>query len=63
MKLPDARETKRCPKCGETAVFRDRVLPPGVANRLTQGHHAASEYVAAWKCENADCDYFEMPSR
>jgi len=61
MKLPAARETKPCPRCGETAVFRDRVIPPG--DRLMQSHQAASEYVAAWKCQNADCDYFETLSR
>ena len=24
-----------------------------------QHHQAASEFVAAWKCENPACDYFE----
>jgi hypothetical protein len=60
LKLPDTRETKPCPKCGETAVFRDRVLPPGVA--LTQGHHAVFDFVAAWKCQHPGCDYFETVS-
>jgi predicted nucleic-acid-binding Zn-ribbon protein len=56
-KLPESRDEKPCPKCGETAVFRDRVVRPGAV--AAQFHRAQSEFVAAWKCENEACDYFE----
>jgi predicted nucleic-acid-binding Zn-ribbon protein len=57
MKSPACRQTKECPKCHDTAVFRDRVVRPGAG--ATQYHHAQCEFVAAWKCENPECDYFE----
>jgi predicted nucleic-acid-binding Zn-ribbon protein len=60
MKMPGNRETKPCPKCGGTAVFRDRVLRPGIGPG--REHRAVSEYVAAWTCESAECDYFEPVS-
>jgi hypothetical protein len=56
MKPPASRETKPCPRCDEVAVFRDRVMRPNVA---AHNHLLGSEFVAAWKCENEGCDYFE----
>jgi hypothetical protein len=58
MKHPVSRETKPCPKCDETAVFRDRVMRP-TGNAPARNHLIGSEFVAAWKCENEGCDYFE----
>jgi predicted nucleic-acid-binding Zn-ribbon protein len=60
MKTPGSRDTKPCPKCGGTAVFRDRVIRPG--GNPGREHRAVSEYVAAWTCENSECDYFEPVS-
>jgi hypothetical protein len=56
MKPPASRETKPCPRCEDTAVFRDRVMRPNPAAR---NHLLGTEFVAAWKCENERCDYFE----
>lgn len=56
MKPPASRETKPCPRCDETAVFRDRIMRPNAAAR---NHLLGTEFVAAWKCENEGCDYFE----
>jgi hypothetical protein len=58
MKPPVSRETKPCPRCDETAVFRDRVMRPG-GTVPTHNHLHGDEFVAAWKCENERCDYFE----
>jgi hypothetical protein len=58
MKPPFSHDTKPCPKCEDTAVFRDRVLRPG--SGVAQSHLTASEFVAAWKCQNPNCDYFEQ---
>jgi hypothetical protein len=58
MKPPASRETKPCPRCDETAVFRDRVMRPG-GNTVARNHLLGTEFVAAWKCENDGCDYFE----
>jgi hypothetical protein len=58
MKPPGSRDTKPCPKCDETAVFRDRVMRPS-GNAPARNHLVGSEFVAAWKCENEGCDYFE----
>ena len=57
MKSPASRDTKPCPSCNQTAVFRDRVVRPGVGP--ARNHLTPFEFVAAWKCQNPDCDSFE----
>ena len=44
MKPPVSRETKPCPKCDETAVFRDRVMRPN-GNAPARNHLVGIEFV------------------
>ena len=62
MAKPEDRETKKCPQCGQTAMFRQRTAVPGSGAAFVGEGGALPEpiYSPAWKCENLDCDYYEQ---
>ena len=56
-------DTKRCPQCRGTLVFRDHHPTLTVSSRLILtgsevGHRI--RYDRAWVCRNARCDYREI---
>ena len=64
---PDRRdsndETKLCPKCGGTLVFRNHhpILTVGNAHERTGSEIGdRMRYVQAWVCLNASCEYREV---
>jgi hypothetical protein len=56
MNRPQNRDTKPCPRCGKTATFFHRVERPGSRAGF---NFVAENMTAAWRCNDAECDYFE----
>lgn len=60
---PTEGDTRPCPQCKDTLVFRFRypVLTVGMAlTRLRSEVGDAIRYEQAWVCRNGGCDYREL---
>jgi hypothetical protein len=55
---PRNGDTKICLICGKTATFRDRQERP-VSRATVDSAPRETDAVAAWRCDDPKCDYFE----